>query len=125
MSVWGPLAFENDDAADWLTDLDENSSLATIEEALIELVHPAHVGYVEIPECSTAVAAAEVLARLIEKSYSSDMLEEETWSDLAAELDDTKPSDIKRYVDQAYAAVDFVLNDTTDSELQQVWQEDK
>jgi hypothetical protein len=125
MSIWGPGPFENDDAADWLTDLDEEPSLATIEEALTELVHPAHVGYAEIPECCTAVAAAEVLARLVEASYESDVLEDKTWSNLAAELGEQKPTDIKRYVDQACAAVDFALSDTDDSELQQVWQEDE
>jgi hypothetical protein len=123
MSIWGSGPFENDDAADWLTELDEEPNLEMIDGALDELADPAHVGYAEIPECCTAVAAAEVLARLFDAAHEADVLERETWSDLSAEFRDQSQEEVARYLSQATAAVHRVLNDADDSELRQVWEQ--
>ena len=60
MGAWGSGPFDNDDAADWLAEL-EDRGIEAIAAAFDAI--PSDVAqYVEIPECSAAVAAAEVLA---------------------------------------------------------------
>jgi hypothetical protein len=125
MSIWGPGPFENDDAADWLTELDEAPDLGSIEDAVSELADPAHVGYAEVPECCEAVAAAEVLAQLFEASCDTDMLDEVTWSSLTDELLARAKADINRLAAMAVTAVSRVMTETDGSELLQIWQEDK
>lgn len=59
MGAWGNGSFENDDAADWL------AHLATVTPAdLTKVLAQAadHPEYLEGPEASVAVAAAEVVA---------------------------------------------------------------
>ncbi len=63
MSAWGFGSFENDDAADWVADLVEMNDETLIDEAF-ERALEAKSGYVEAPEASCALAAAEVVAAL-------------------------------------------------------------
>lgn len=55
MGAWGYLPFENDDALDWLDELDAGG-VDAVREAMAKTGH----GYVEAPEGSTAIAAAEI-----------------------------------------------------------------
>ncbi|MGH8016845.1 MAG: DUF4259 domain-containing protein [Opitutaceae bacterium] len=59
MGAWGLDSFENDDALDWvqneLEPLGEEAIDSAISAVLVE-------GYLDAPECSSAVAACEVLA---------------------------------------------------------------
>ncbi len=82
MSIWGPDPFENDDAADWVAMLEKESRLEYIVEAAEEVADPHHVGYVEIPECCIAVAAGELLVRLIDDSSRDEPLGQDAWLDL-------------------------------------------
>lgn len=125
MSFWGPRPYENDDAADWLSELENDPCLELVQEALLEVVDAADVGYVEIPECCIAVAAAEVLANLIDMSGNGQLLEEETAEKLKKELDRLSIRNQIKLVAQAVAAVNLVLNDEENSELRQVLEEDK
>jgi Domain of unknown function (DUF4259) len=63
MGAWGAKSFDNDDALDWIAELEEASDTAPIKEAL-EAVIESEGEYLEAPECSTALAAAEVIAAL-------------------------------------------------------------
>lgn len=63
MASWGFGSFENDDAADWAADLAEMGEVALIDEAL-ERVLDAESDYIEAPDASCALAAAEVVAAL-------------------------------------------------------------
>ena len=123
MSLWGPGPFENDDASDWAIDLASAPALAAIDSALIEVSHPAHVGYIDIAECCNAIAAAEVLVRLFEYQHDIDMFDPEVWSALSTELNQLEPDERRPLLTRAIAAVDRVLNDTDDSELAQATQE--
>jgi hypothetical protein len=60
MGAWGPGAFENDDAGDWVYDLEGADDLALVRDALEEAVQVS--GYLDLGEGARAVAAAEVLA---------------------------------------------------------------
>ena len=130
MSVWGPGPFENDDAADWLSELDEEleeeSGAELLEEALSEVADPENVGYVEIPDGAIAVAAAELLALLLGKpGGEKDILDEETLSSLSQEIGGLDARRKERLVKRALTAVDRVLNDKENSELRQVLEEDE
>lgn len=130
MSVWGPGPFENDDAADWLSEVEEEPSLEVIDDAVSEVADPANVGYVEIPDGAVAVAAAELLAQLLGKPGATSIAEgeafdEDAFSSLAEEAGRLGPGAKERVVRRAYTAVDRVLNDQENSELRQVLQEDK
>ena len=57
MGAWGYLPFENDDALDWLDEL-EAGGLEVVRGALAK---PGN-GYAEAPEGSVAIAAADITA---------------------------------------------------------------
>jgi hypothetical protein len=57
MGAWGYLPFENDDALDWLDEL-EGGGADVVRGALAK----AASGYVEVPEGSIAIAAADITA---------------------------------------------------------------
>lgn len=60
MGAWGAGAFENDDAGDWVYDLEGADDFALVRDALDEAVLVS--GYLDIGEGARAVAAAEVVA---------------------------------------------------------------
>jgi Domain of unknown function (DUF4259) len=63
MGAWGVLAFDNDDANDWAYRLDKVKDLSLVESALS---HAEEEGdYLEAPTACEALAACEVLARLL------------------------------------------------------------
>ena len=57
--AWGVGSFENDDALDLVGEV-EREGVAAISLALKRVSEPS--GYIEAPECSQAVAAAEIVA---------------------------------------------------------------
>ena len=63
MGAWGHDSFDNDDAGDWQCDLVDSSDMSAIAEALNGVTDDAE-DYIEAPECSMAIAAAEVVAAL-------------------------------------------------------------
>jgi hypothetical protein len=125
MSVWGTNPSENDDAADWLSELEETPSLESLQEAFSEIVTAPDTGYFEITECCIAVAAAEVLAELFGASGKDPLLEEETLLELKAEVDSLSAGNKKKLLLRAAAAVELVLNDKENSELRQAWEDDE
>lgn len=63
MGAWGSGTFENDDASDWLYELEESSDTSVIAEALSVITDAGNV-YLQAPECCNALAAAEIVAAL-------------------------------------------------------------
>jgi uncharacterized protein DUF4259 len=61
MGAWGVGSFENDDALGWVDELVEAADLSPVEEA-VATVDEIGEGYLEAPEASVAIAAAEVVA---------------------------------------------------------------
>lgn len=57
MGAWGFQAFENDDALDWLEELEAGGA-----EAVRQALTATGDGYIEAPDGSAAVAAAEITA---------------------------------------------------------------
>ncbi len=130
MSVWGPGPFDNDDAADWLSELEdereEETGAELLEDAVSEVAAPENVGYVEIPEGAMAVAAAELVALLLGKpGGDKDILDQETRASLSQEMERLDARRREQLVSQALTAVDRVLNDKENSELRQVLEGDE
>jgi len=117
MGAWSHESLGNDDACDWVADLVETDDL-TLVEAAFDNVLEVGDDYLEAPEASAAIAAAEAVARLQghvgERDAYSESLDE--WvgrvgiapsPDLAA---------------KAQRALDRILGES--SELADLWEED-
>ena len=63
MGAWGVLAFDNDEACDWASDLEKAADLSLVEAAFAAVAGPAE--YLDAHEACNALAACEVLARLL------------------------------------------------------------
>jgi len=70
MGAWSHEPFGNDDANDWAYGLEEAQDLSYVEAALDVALEAD--GYLEAPEGSCAVAAVEVIAKLLGKGTQSD-----------------------------------------------------
>jgi Domain of unknown function (DUF4259) len=106
------LAFENDDAYDWLYELEDaedNSILVNTFDAVLN----AGDDYVQIPEASKAIAAAEVVAALLGREAMSLPTAVLKWIQGQNEVHLT-------VVEKARNAVNRVL---ANSEVQEAWQD--
>jgi hypothetical protein len=62
MGAWSEASFDNDDAGDWVWDLERAADTSILQEAFLAVAEAGE--YPEAPDCSVAVAAAEVVAAL-------------------------------------------------------------
>ncbi len=109
--AWGTGSFENDDALDWADELERVGSHAVIFTTLTTAVQ---ASYLEAPEGSAALAAAEVVAAL--SGNPTKMLPE----GLAAWVTHKKPptAELVRLANKAITAV----TNSSKSELYQLWE---
>lgn len=116
MGAWSCEVFGNDDACDWIAQLEEHSDLGFIESTFDALLA---VGdeYLEAPEACEAIAAAEVVARLQGHPGKKDSGSED--ADAWVERVGLQPSPV--LIDKARRALDRVL--TEPSELLELWEE--
>lgn len=113
MGAWGSGTFEDDNAADWAEDFVDEPRRELLESTLRAAINPAE-GYLEAPESSMAIAAAEVIAAL--RGVPHDSLPDELQDAIA---DNTIAAD-KELVELAIQAVTRIQ---TDSELKELWDE--
>lgn len=116
MGAWSLDAFGNDDACDWAAELDGAKDLTPIKTA-IDAVIEAGEEYLEAPDATAAIAAIEVLARVmgrwgVRDSYTEDV---DRW----AESVGVKPS--PKLIASAASALDRILGDQ--SELNELWRD--
>jgi hypothetical protein len=62
MGAWGHGSFDNDDAADWVFELEDATDDSVLERTLTAVASAPPDAYVESPEAASALAAAEVVA---------------------------------------------------------------
>jgi hypothetical protein len=62
MGAWGHAPFDNDDAADWVAELEEAPDDGVLERTLAAVASAGADEYVEASDGACAVAAAEVVA---------------------------------------------------------------
>lgn len=112
MGAWGAGSFENDDASDWAWELESAVDTSILDEALSAINNTE--GYIEAPDCSVAIAAAEVVAALRQRP--------------AVEL----PEDVTKYVKRlggppspelTASSLRALERIKTNSELQELWDE--
>lgn len=111
MGAWGLGTFENDDALDWVYEL-EASTGSSVLNASLAAVDGAD--YLEAPEACAALAAAEVVAALI--GTPSQGLPEEVTGWLTA--NQQQPD--AELIAMAHRAVSRIKSS---SELQELWEE--
>jgi len=63
MGAWATGVFDNDDAGDWIWDLEDALGHTVLDTAFASI--SSQSDYLEAPDCSIALAAAEVVAALI------------------------------------------------------------
>ena len=108
MGAWGLHFNENDDAADWLADFSDAPNWGAVAEALA-----LDDDYVEAPEASNALAAAEIVAAAV--GNASPRLDE-TIKDWASGQNDEGSA-------QRENAIQALKRVRDDSELCELWQE--
>ncbi len=112
--AWDMGPFENDDALDWVRELEESTDFSAIKAALRPATSSG--SYIEAPSGSYAIAAAEVVAALLGNPAENLPSEISTW--VAGQ--EVKPgSDL---IGWAKTAVTNVLSKEK-SELSQLWSE--
>ncbi|MDF2735197.1 MAG: hypothetical protein K0S97_1820 [Chloroflexota bacterium] len=110
MGAWGTAAFDNDDASDWVYEL-EKDGIAAVDAALKEALGPQEL---ETPTDVNAIAAGEVIAAALGRPV--DGLGDEVLG-LANSL---APSITPEHAARARTAVERVL---AGSEIAELWAE--
>lgn len=113
MGAWGFRPFENDDACDWLYELEKSSDISVISAAFHHIINNAS-DYLEAPDCANAIAAAEITAALRGHPLMSLPDNAREWVEAHHLLD------ASNLVPSALAAIQRIR---TDSELKELWDE--
>ena len=118
MGAWGLGNFENDDALDWVFELQSAKDLSVVVETFDQVIESSE-GYVDAWESAIALAAAEVVAALAGQPAAQlpgevmEWVKDYTSENKAISLDAS-------IMNKAKQAVTIVL---TNSELQELWEE--
>ena len=115
MGAWSHEPFGNDDANDWAYELEEAEDLSYVETALDAVLETD--GYLEAPEASCAVAAVEVIAKLLGKGTQSDAYTEKV--DEWVKRVRAKPP--RPLLEKAQRALERIRGEQ--SELKELWHE--
>ena len=113
MGAWDFGPFDNDDAADWLYDLEESSDTSKLAAAL-RAVTDSGEEYMEAPDCASALAAVEIIAALHGHPLPKLPDNAEAWIAKHHGLD------VSSLLPAAQAAI---LRIRTESELKELWNE--
>lgn len=114
MGAWGADSFENDDASDWLADFCNSPDGELTSTALSTVAEMSATDYLEAPECSVGIAAAEVVAS--QKGAANPNLNDEAKKCLANLESKVDPG----LVSLALKALERIK---TNSELKELWDE--
>ena len=79
MGTWGISAFDNDDASDWLDTID-GESLDSVTLLFDSVLSTPEDAYLEAPQCSVTLAAAELMAVALGKPGPSVPEQALSWS---------------------------------------------
>jgi len=112
--AWGMGPFDNDDALDWVWELEDSDSTAVLESALKDVV--GSMFYFSAPECSRAIAAAEVVAALAGKPRP------ELPDEVASWVRSNKLVADEELINLAKQSVTLV-RDSNKSELAELWRD--
>lgn len=119
MGAWGHGVFDNDDAADWVMDLEDTQDLSLLIETLDRSLLESGEG-LDAPQGSCILAAAEVLCALLGRP-SAALQEEPEVMQWLEDVPDDEQATASALIPGALALVDAVV--APDSELTQLWTE--
>lgn len=112
MGAWGFGSFENDDALDWVVDLEQTDDFSLLIDTFNEIIAE-DIDCLEAPECSMAIAASEVVAALKTGDYSGLPENLKNW------IKGKEPPS-ESLINKARNSITKILND---SELKELWEE--
>lgn len=112
MGAWGRGSFENDDALDFCDSLIDSEDLTMIVQAFRSIADSDE--YLEAPDCSEALAAAEIVAAL--KGCPSDQLPEEA-NEYVQRIEESASAELLQLARDAVVAI------RGESELRHLWDE--
>jgi hypothetical protein len=114
MGAWGVSNFDNDDAQDWLNDFTAKPNITAVKEALLTVINLGPDEYLEMPDCGSALAAAEVVAAMGNMPSAELPTEIIQWSKEHSSLVSDSITSL---------ALEALLRIKTNSEMQEAWQE--
>lgn len=112
MGAWDVGSFDNDDALDWVYELEEAADLSLFGDTLQNVIRQKD-DYLEAPDCAVAISAAEVVAALSGRPAGHLPEEVSVWVK-------DRPAPSAEMVLMAQAALAAVLDR---SELKELWEE--
>ena len=115
MGAWGIGSFENDDAGDFLADATESGDISLLLEVLDNVLTSTE--YVEAPDATQAIVAAEIIAAALGRPTLAAQREEE----LSHWLARIRPTIDGELAAQAREALSRIL--APNSELRELWEE--
>ncbi len=118
MGAWSEENFGNDDASDWIWELEKSKGIDTLLSPLKLII--SNDDYLESPECCEALAAAEVVASGITGDNSSIPEEAQKWLNKKQGLFGKKPQIEKSHALIAKQAIERIIEN---SELRELWEE--
>lgn len=110
--AWGTGAFDNDDAQDWVWELEASSTTSVIEDALGDVTGAFF--YISAAEGARAIAAAEIVAALDGKPHPELPDEVKYW------VEESGATASEQLIELATKAVTLV-RDSRKSELSDLW----
>ena len=120
MGAWGWGSFENDEALDWVLDLEQSKALSVINGAL-DAILDSDDDYLDATDCSMALAAAETVAALAGRPEPSLPEEVARWvQHRQTESSQEGPLVDESLTTKARQAVEAILSE---SELLELWEE--
>jgi hypothetical protein len=114
MGAWGAGPFENDDAIDWVAELAGSRDASPVLTALQRVVDAKETDYLQAPEASIAVAAAEAVSAALGAPPAN------LPPELGAWIDKHRDAIVPDMVKKGYEATVRVA---TKSELRELWDE--
>jgi hypothetical protein len=115
MGAWDASVFGNDDAADWAGDLIDAGDSQIVTDTLERAAGPGGRDYLEAPDGSAALAAAEIVAAAAGRPLPVNAYNERALAWAAAH------PGLAELIPLAVRAVERVAAD--DSELRELWEE--
>jgi len=113
MGAWDFGPFDNDDALDWLWELEKSTDTSTIASALGAVTELGD-NYLEAPDCSNALAAIEIIAAIRGRPIGRLPDNAKAW------IEAHRGIDVSSLVPTAQAVIQRIR---TNSELKELWDE--
>lgn len=118
MGTWSEDNFANDDAADWVGQLEKSKGLTVLLSPIESVI--SNNDYLESYQCYEALAAAEIIASDVTGDTSTIPKEAHAWLNKKQGLFGKKPQIKKEHALIAKLAVEKIIEN---SELKELWEE--